>query len=180
MLKSEGFAQVLIDNGFDFFTGVPCTIIGNLITHLTDRSDTIYIPAVKEDVAVGVTSGAYMAGKKPVVLIQNSGLGQCLNALTSLNLIYKLPCLLIVTWRGFEGKDAPEHLVMGKTCKKLLDTVGILHFTLNTDNIKSLVNHSHNLVTKNKSPVALFLKKGIIDWTNRTRIFADIHRLKLY
>ncbi|MHC4267398.1 MAG: thiamine pyrophosphate-binding protein [Planctomycetota bacterium] len=163
MLKSGDFAQVLISSGYDFFTGVPCTIIGNLITNLTDRSDVTYIPAVREDVAVGVASGAYMTGKIPVVLMQNSGLGQCLNALTSLNLIYKLPCLLIVTWRGFEGKDAPEHLVMGKTCKKLLDTVGIPHFTFNPDNIRTFVNHSYKLITENKGPVALFLKKGIID-----------------
>jgi len=94
MLKSEDFAQALIDSGYDFFTGVPCSIIGNLITTLTDRSDITYIPAVREDAAVGVASGAYMAGKIPVVLMQNSGIGQCLNTLTSLNLIYKLPCLL--------------------------------------------------------------------------------------
>ena len=87
MLKSGDFAQVLISSGYDFFTGVPCTIIGNLITNLTDRSDVTYIPAVREDVAVGVASGAYMTGKIPVVLMQNSGLGQCLNALTSLNMI---------------------------------------------------------------------------------------------
>ena len=63
MLKSEGFAQVLIDNGFDFFTGVPCTIIGNLITTLTERPDVTYIPAVREDVAVGVASGALYGGE---------------------------------------------------------------------------------------------------------------------
>ncbi len=163
MLKSGDFAQVLINNGFDFFTGVPCTIIGNLITNLTDNTDVTYIPAVREDVAVGVASGAYMAGKIPVVLMQNSGLGQCLNALTSLNLIYKLPCLLIVTWRGFEGKDAPEHLVMGRTCETLLDMIGIPHFTFSPDNIKSLISHSYDLITENKDPVALLLKKGIID-----------------
>ena len=163
MLKSADFAQELINKGYDFFTGVPCTIIGNLITNLTDRPDVTYIPAVREDAAVGVASGAYMAGKIPVVLMQNSGLGQCLNALTSLNLIYKLPCLLIITWRGFEGKDAPEHLVMGRTCKKLLDTVGIPHHTFNPDNIRVLINTSYKLVTENKEPLALFLKKGIID-----------------
>lgn len=163
MFKSESFADVLINHGYDFFTGVPCTIIGNLITNLTGRPDVTYVPAVREDVAVGIASGAYMAGKIPVVLMQNSGIGQCLNALTSLNLIYKLPCLLIVTWRGFEGKDAPEHLVMGRTCKKLLDIVGIPHFTLNPDNIRTFINHSYNLIIENKSPVALFLKEGIID-----------------
>jgi len=163
MFKSKDFAQELINNGYDFFTGVPCTIIGNLITNLTDRPDVTYIPAVREDVAVWIASGAYMAGKITVVLMQNSGLGQCLNALTSLNLIYKLPCLLIVTWRGFEGKDAPEHLVMGRICEKLLDTVSIQHHTFNPDNIKVLINMSYKLITEKKEPQALFLKKGIID-----------------
>lgn len=163
MFGSKDFAQELINNGYDFFTGVPCTIIGNLITNLTDRPDVTYIPAVREDVAVGVASGAYMAGMIPVVLMQNSGLGQCLNALTSLNLIYKLPCLLIVTWRGFEGKDAPEHLVMGRICEKLLDTAGIPHHTFNPDNIKTLISMSYKLITENKAPLVLFLKKGIID-----------------
>ena len=163
MHKAEDFAQELIDSGYDFFTGVPCSIIGNLITTLTDRPDVTYIPAVREDAAVGIASGAYMAGKIPVVLMQNSGLGQCLNTLTSLNLIYKIPCLLIVTWRGFEGKDAPEHMVMGGTCDKLLDTVDIPHHNFNHDNIRALINMSYKLVTEEKKPLALFLKKGIIE-----------------
>ncbi len=163
MYRSEDFARKLIDSGYDFFTGVPCSIIGNLITNLTNMPDVTYIPAVREDAAVGVASGAYMAGKTPVVLMQNSGLGQCLNTLTSLNLIYKLPCLLLVTWRGFEGKDAPEHLVMGRTCNKLLDTIGIPHHEFNHDNIKVLIDMSYKLVTESKEPVVLFLKKGIID-----------------
>jgi sulfopyruvate decarboxylase alpha subunit len=162
MHNAEDFAQELIDSGYDFFTGVPCSIIGNLINTLMDRPDVTYIPAVREDAAVGVASGAYMAGKTPVVLMQNSGLGQCLNTLTSLNLIYKIPCLLIATWRGFEGNDAPEHLVMGETCDKLLDTVGIPHHNFNHDNIKALINMSYKLVTEEKKPLALFLKKGII------------------
>lgn len=163
MLKSTDFAQKLIDTGYDFFTGVPCSIIGNLITLLTNRPDVTYIPSVREDVAIGIASGAYMAGKKPAVLMQNSGLGQCLNALTSLNLIYKLPCLLIVTWRGYNGLDAPEHLVMGRTCTKLLDTVGISHHVFNANNIKELINMSYKYISEKKEPVALFLKKGIID-----------------
>ncbi len=163
MLKSGDFAQELINSGYDFFTGVPCSIIGNLIMSLTNRSDVTYIPSVREDAAIGIASGAYMAGKKPAVLMQNSGLGQCLNALTSLNLIYKLPCLLIVTWRGYKGLDAPEHLVMGEACIKLLDTVGISHHILNVHNTKELISTSYKFISEKKEPVALFLKKGIID-----------------
>ncbi len=163
MHKSEDFAQKLLNAGYDFFTGVPCSIIGNLITNLTDRPDVTYIPAAREDAAVGIGSGAYMGGKAPVVLMQNSGLGQCLNTLTSLNLIYKLPCLLLVTWRGFGNKDAPEHLVMGRACEYLLDAVGIAHYTFNHDNIETLINMSYKQVTEKREPLALFLKKGIID-----------------
>ena len=61
MPRSEDFAQELTDSGYDFFTGVPCTIVGNLITTLTDRPDITYIPAAREDAAVGVASRAYMA-----------------------------------------------------------------------------------------------------------------------
>ena len=57
--------------------------------------------------------------------MQNSGLGVSLNALGSLHILYELPCLLLVTWRGFEGKDAPEHLVMGDVLPRLLDLFGI-------------------------------------------------------
>ena len=163
MYKTEDFTNELVNTGYDFFTGVPCTIIGNLITDLTNRPDITYIPSVREDVAVGIASGAYMAGKTPVVLMQNSGLGQCLNALTSLNLIYKLPCLLIVTWRGLNGKDAPEHLVMGKACAKLLDNVGISYNVFNKDNVKVLIEMSYTYVSEKKEPMALFLEKGIID-----------------
>ncbi len=162
MIRSKEFADELLSAGFDFFTGVPCSIIGNLILELTDRSDITYIPAVREDVAVGVASGAYMAGKIPVALMQNSGLGQCLNALTSLNLIYELPCLLVITWRGFEGKDAPEHTIMGERCDRLLDTIGIVHHTLSRDNIKELITESFNHINEKKIPIALFLKKGVI------------------
>jgi phosphonopyruvate decarboxylase len=60
MLKSEDFAQELINSGYDFFTGTPCTIIGNLIATLTERPGITYIPAVREDAAVGVAGGAYI------------------------------------------------------------------------------------------------------------------------
>lgn len=162
-MRAKDFADELVSAGFDFFTGVPCSIIGNLILELTARPDIAYVPAVREDVAVGIAGGAYMAGKKPVVLMQNSGLGQCLNALTSLNLIYELPCLLVVTWRGFEGKDAPEHIVMGETCDRILDTIGIVHHTLSGDNVKELIKESFTHIIEKKTPTALFLKKGIIE-----------------
>ena len=109
MIESDVFVQALQDIGVDFFTGVPDSILGGIIAELMKRH--LYTPAVREDEAVAMAAGAYMAGKVPAVLMQNSGLGTSLNTLISLNYIYQQPCILIVSWRGQGGKDAPEHLV---------------------------------------------------------------------
>ena len=128
MIESDDFVKALRDIGFDFFTGVPDTILGGIIATLTEEG--LYTPAVREDEAVALAAGAYLAGKIPVVVMQNSGLGNAINVLASLNLIYRIPCLLLVSWRGFQGKDAPEHLVIGETMPQLLDTLRIPHRTI--------------------------------------------------
>src|SRR5262245_66114371 len=111
-LPAAPFVDRLLAAGFDFFTGVPCSLVAPVIAELERRG--LYLGETREDAALGVAAGAYLGGRRPMVVMQNSGLGVSLNALGSLHLLYRLPCLLLVTWRGYEGKDAPEHLVMGR------------------------------------------------------------------
>src|SRR5574337_1120177 len=130
MISGKEFAALLETQGYDFFSGVPCSLIESLIGVLEAHPRLPYVPAVREDVAVGLAAGAWLAGRMPMVLMQNSGLGTSLNALVSLSLMYRLPALLLVTWRGYEGKDAPEHLLMGEISPSLLTLVGIPHRVL--------------------------------------------------
>jgi sulfopyruvate decarboxylase subunit alpha len=159
-MESDQFVQALQDIGFDFFTGVPDSILGGIIATLMERG--LYTPAVREDEAVAMAAGAYMAGKIPAVLMQNSGLGTSLNALISLNLIYRQPCLLLVSWRGFEGKDAPEHLVMGRVMPQLLDTVGVPHRTFSAATAVEDFRWAAQTFMNERIPFALLLKKGIV------------------
>lgn len=160
MIESDDFVQALQDIGFDFFTGVPDSILAGIIGTLMERR--LFIPSVREDEAVAMAAGASMAGKVPAVLMQNSGLGTSLNTLISLNLIYRQPCLLIVSWRGFEGKDAPEHLVMGRTMTQLLDTVRIPHRTFSEQTAVADFEWVAGAFMRDRIPVALLLKKGIV------------------
>ena len=160
MLEADDFVKGLQGIGFDFFTGVPDTILGGIIAHLTE--ERMYTPAVREDEAVAMAAGAYFGGKIPAVLMQNSGLGNALNILESLNLIYQIPCLLLVSWRGFEGKDAPEHLVMGATMTTLLDMVKIPHRTLTPGTITEDLQWTAKTFMEQRIPVALLLKKGVV------------------
>lgn len=120
-----------------------------------------YIPAVRENAALGLASGAYLAGKKSCVLMQNSGLGNIINALTSFNLIYGVPVLIFMTWRGFEGRDAPEHIVMGKKMLPLLKELGLPYRVL-TDNYKKDIDWALDKMDEFAIPAALILKEGMI------------------
>ncbi len=157
---AKDFVGLLQDAGFDFFTGVPDSTLAGTFATLIERRR--FIPAVREDEAVGMAAGAYMGGKAPVVLMQNSGLGTSLNALISLNLIYRQPCLLLISWRGHDGKDAPEHLIMGQVMKPQLELVGIPHRTLTVGTIKEDIAWAGAVFDKQRIPVALLVTKGIL------------------
>ena len=160
MVTGADFLRALLDAGFNFFTGVPCSLVKGLIAVLEERGG--YIPETREDAAVGLAAGAYLAGNRPVVIMQNSGLGVCINALASLNLMYHLPCLLLITWRGYEGKDAPEHLIMGDISPTLLTTLQIPHRVLGAESIGDTIRWAADTMRQSNQPVALLLPPGVM------------------
>ena len=160
MIDSEDFVRALKDIGCDFFTGVPDTMLAGIIDVLSERR--LYTPAVREDEAVALAAGAYLGGKIPVVLMENSGLGNAFNILMSLNLIYTIPCIMIISWRGFEGKDASEHLVMGQTMPQLLDLIRVPHRTLSEQTIIEDLQWVAKTFMEQRIPVALLIKNGIV------------------
>lgn len=153
-MKADALKTRLKEAGFDFFTGVPCSLLGSIIKSLGDE----YIPSVREDTALGLAAGAYLAGRKPCVLMQNSGIGYSLNVLTSLNLIYDIPVLMIISYRGFGGNDAPEHIVMGEHCVELLETVGIRTKVCAGDDLDAALKEAGTLIDGGKC-YAVFIRE---------------------
>ena len=160
MVSGPDFLRFLLDAGFDFFTGVPCSLAKSLIATLEECGG--YVPETREDAAVGLAAGAYMAGKQPTVIMQNSGLGVCVNALASLSLMYNFPCLLLITWRGYQGKDAPEHLIMGDISPTLLSTLKIPHQILKVDTVRESIDWASETLKQTSKPVALLLPPGVM------------------
>ena len=163
MLSSKIFVDKLRGNGFDFFTGVPCSLLSGLIAELVADREAGYIPSVREDAGVGLCAGAYMGGRQPVLLMQNSGFGYSLNAFTSLNLIYKIPVLVIMSWRGCGGKDAPEHIIMGEINEPLLETSGMEYAVLDENNADQVLATALKKINDAKVPYTLLVKKGLFD-----------------
>jgi phosphonopyruvate decarboxylase len=162
VLTGAALAGLLEAQGYDFFTGVPCSMIESLIATLETHPRLPYVPAVREDVAVGLAAGAWLAGRRPMVLMQNSGLGTSLNALVSLSLMYRLPALLLVTWRGHAGKDAPEHLLMGEISPRLLEMIRIPHRVLSARTAAADVAWGRTESERLSQPVALLLPPNVL------------------
>lgn len=161
-MKSVDFCLTLKKHDFNFFVGVPCSILKGIINFLQVDPDVLYVSASREDEAIGIATGAFLGGQKPVVLMQNSGFGNSIGALTSLPLLYKIPMLLLISWRGYQEKDAPEHLIMGEKTIKLLKDVGIPTQILSKKKTEEAISIAVNVMQEQQVPVAIVIKRGVI------------------
>ena len=85
MIEADFLLSEAKARGFDFFTGVPCSFLTPIINRAISDRETAYVGATSEGEAVAIASGAWLAGRETVVMCQNSGLGNTINPLTSLN-----------------------------------------------------------------------------------------------
>lgn len=161
-MTAAEFIQMLKDNGIEDFTGVPCSVFKEVIAYL-EKNEAYWI-AANEGESMGIAAGISLAGKIPAVFMQNDGFGNAINPLTSLQKLYQLPTLLVISWRGEPGvKDAPQHLWSGKTLIDLLKVFEIPHIILDPDNhksrpdIKELVDH----IQRENQVGAIVCRKGV-------------------
>jgi sulfopyruvate decarboxylase subunit alpha len=162
MSNSQQFLDLLEQHGFNFFTGVPCSLFEG-VTRILDREPRYgYVSAVREDSALGLAAGAYLGGRQPVVLMQNSGLGVSVNALMSLHQIYDIPTLLVVSWRGQAGIDAPEHLLMGGIMEGLLALLQMPYAVVDTETMDRDIESLTRTMHATSRPVALVVPKGVL------------------
>src|SRR5687767_9786223 len=97
-----------------------------------DFTDIRTTLATREEEAFGIAAGLHLGGIRPTVLLQSSGLGNSLNALTSLLLPYKIPVLIVISMRGDAGEWNEAQVPMGRAVRPICDAIGIPHATVET------------------------------------------------
>ena len=126
MISARSFIEPARARGFDFWTGVPCSYLKPFINYVIGDPALAWVTSANEGDAVATATGHALAGRRAVAIMQNSGLGNAVSPLTSLNWVFRLPVLLIVTLRGDpEHGDEPQHELMGRITTKLLETMQI-------------------------------------------------------
>lgn len=163
MINPSEFLDLLHENGFSFATGVPCSYFSRLINEFENIETISYIPATREDEAVGIASGVAFGGARAFVIMQNSGYATTGDALTSLAQLYKLPMLLIISWRGLEpDRDFPEHSLMGEVTEETLTVYRVPYGELQDEGWQETIETILTKMDETSRPVALLVKQGVL------------------
>jgi sulfopyruvate decarboxylase alpha subunit len=164
-MEAEAFWDALKARGLTFFAGVPDSTFQEAYNLMEKDPEIRYVPAVREDVALGVASAAYFAGRLGGVMMQNSGIGNIVNPLTSFSLMYRIPVLLIVGWRGYGGppNDAPEHWIMGMKTPEIFDLLEVPYEAPESDQLEQALDRLLAEIHKRSVPGALLIMPGVVD-----------------
>lgn len=170
MIVPERLYNFLLQHGISFYSGVPDSLLKHFLKFIQDRSeDGEHIVTANEGLAVALASGYHFrTGKLPVVYLQNSGLGNIINPLTSLadKEMYGVPMLLIIGWRGRPGmNDEPQHEKMGRITVPLLEALEVPYYTLDADETLTFkkIAGAIEMAVKKQQPVALLIPEEIFE-----------------
>ncbi len=137
MTPEEKTLEILTRHAVDFIAGLPCDRNKNLYT--AAMNDFRSIELSREEEGVGICAGAQMAGARPVMLIQNSGMGNMINAMASLTRLYNFALPILMSWRGRESETIDAQKWMGEYVIRIMDAMNIpYHEIYNIDDIDKL------------------------------------------
>ena len=165
MIQAQEFVQPALGRGYSFWTGVPCSFLTPFINYVIGSPELDYVGAASEGEALGIAAGAHLAGRRTVVICQNSGLGNAVNPLTSLNYTFRIPTLFITTHRGAPGiVDEPQHELMGQITGDLLTTMRIPWepFPAEPDAVGPALDRAEAAMAESGRPYAFVMAKGTV------------------
>ena len=169
MINTQSFFNSLKKNNVNFFTGVPDSLLKDICAYIDDNiSRDEHLICANEGTAFATALGHHMAtGSVPLVYMQNSGLGNIVNPLTSLadKEVYAIPMVLMVGWRGEPGvKDEPQHVKMGRITPALLGSMEVPTFVIDKNSdFQQEVSSAVSEAKETSRPVCLLVKKGAFE-----------------
>jgi phosphonopyruvate decarboxylase len=166
MIEARDFVEAARARGFLWYAGVPCSYLTPFINYVLQDASLRYLSVANEGDAVALIAGVTLGGaQRGVAMMQNSGLGNAVSPLTSLTWTFRLPQLLIVTWRGQPGtSDEPQHALMGPVTPQLLELMEVPWepFPAERDAIAPVLERAVRHMDQSGRPYALLMPKGAV------------------
>ncbi len=171
MIDARHFVEAARERGFRWYAGVPCSYLTPFINYVLQDESLNYLSMANEGDAVALLAGVALAGGtgipsgRGIAMMQNSGLGNAVSPLTSLTWTFRLPQLLIVTWRGQPRvADEPQHALMGPITPTMLEAMQIPWelFPTEIDAIAAALDRAVSHMDETGRPYALLMQKGSV------------------
>lgn len=156
----EDFGAELKRQGIRDGAGVPCSYFTPLVNYMTVDPELAYVSAASEGEAVAIAAGLTTAGKRAFALMQNSGLGNAVNPITSMLYIYQMPVTLLISHRGQPGlPDEPQHALMGQITEQLAQLCGLETHVLDPARYADQLQRAQAA----ERPLAFVCRKGTLE-----------------
>jgi len=165
MIHAEEFVEAVRALGYETYAGVPCSFLTPFINYVINDARLTYISSANEGDALATAAGAAIGGKRSVVMMQNSGLGNAVSPITSLAYVFRIPMLLICTHRGAPGvHDEPQHELMGQITGAMLDTMRVPWegFPTEAKHIDPALARARQYMEREQRPYGLIMEKGTV------------------
>jgi sulfopyruvate decarboxylase subunit alpha len=149
--------------GVRIISALPETWLVHLIRMADDDPEVTLVRLAKEEEGIGISMGAYFAGARSAMLMQNHGFLQAVNGLVSGAMLYKMPLVLLISDRGHFGERDPWQTEGGKVTRRMLDALGIVYDELSDpDKAEAMIAKAMTLAHSSSSPVALLLTRDLM------------------
>ena len=125
MSISKKIVEDLVQNDVSFVTTVPCKQLAGVIDEVESCESIFHIPCNKEDEGIGLCAGAFMGGKRPAIIMQNTAIGVTINTIVTLTQFYRMPLPMLISYRGELGEPVACQVEMAVHTKPLLDQLNI-------------------------------------------------------
>ena len=161
---SKAIYQGIKGAGIRFLTALPETWLVYLLQLADDDREMTLIEVAKEEEAIGIAAGAYLAGRPNALLMQNHGFLASINGVVSLAMLYRLPLVMLIAHRGHWGEPYPWHTQGGIVTEPVLRALG-LPFEYARDPLKvgRQIQEAYTLAWSSLSPVALLLTRELME-----------------
>jgi phosphonopyruvate decarboxylase len=181
VIRASDFVEQARERGFSLYAGVPCSFLTPFINYVIDDVSLRYVAAANEGDAVAIAAGSDLGGAPAICMFQNSGLGNAVSPLSSLTATFRIPVLVIVTHRGRPGPDTdePQHELMGRITRDMLELLGIPSEDFPTDSaqVGPALDRATTWMRERSLPYALIMAKGSVEpWKEPRQPPVGIHR----
>jgi sulfopyruvate decarboxylase subunit alpha len=163
VINSKLIYEALKECDIRLLSALPETWLVHLIRMADDDPEMILVRLAKEEEGVGISAGAHFAGVKSAMLMQNHGFLASINGIVSFAHLYKIPLLMLISYRGSFGERDPWQTQGGNATEPVLRALGIPYsFLDSTATVKKRIQQAQTLAESSLQPVALLLTRDLM------------------